>query len=71
MYQSRNKQRKVKDISHTMQRGPKVLLCPLLATSEDKALEQDSKRDPKARSDPPSPELQAVRTVFGGSIPIL
>ena len=49
-----------------MQRGPKVLLCLSLVTSEDKAFEQDTKRDLKAHSDLPSPELQAIRTAFGG-----
>lgn len=54
-----------------MQRGPKALLCPSLATSESKALEQDTKPDPKSYSDLASPELQAARTAFGGSNSIL
>lgn len=37
-----------KVISHRTRGGPTVLFCPSLATAEDKAFEQDTKRDPKA-----------------------
>lgn len=53
------------------QRDPKVLpTCPLLATSGDKAFEQDTNRDPEAYSDLSSPETQAIRAAFGGSASI-
>lgn len=71
IHKSRNKYGDTKATSQRMQRGPKVLLCPSLATSEGKALEQDTKPDPKSYSDLASPELQAARMAFGSSNSIL
>lgn len=71
IHKSRNKCRDTKVTSQRMQRGPKVLLCPSVATCESKALEQDTKPDPKSYTDLASPELQAARMAFGGSNSVL
>lgn len=62
---------RIQKADRSSQRDPKVLpTCPLLAVSGDKAFEQDTNRNPKAYSDLPSPETQAIRAVFVGSTSI-